>query len=61
VCAETDLTGALKPNVTVTVPVKGKVSAVESAQLGKRDFILKNGITSFTLPLPNADVVLLRN
>ena len=60
-CAEKDMTGALKPEVRVAVPVRGKVSAIESAQLGKRDFTLKQGVVSFDLPLPNADVVLLRN
>jgi hypothetical protein len=59
-CAETDMTGAIHPQVTVSVPVTGKVSSVESAKLGKRTFTITNGILSFDLPLPNADVILLR-
>jgi hypothetical protein len=59
-CGETDLTGAIHPEVTVSVPVTGKVGSVESAKLGKRNFTVKNGVLSFDLPLPNADVILLR-
>ena len=59
-CAETDLTGAIHPTVTASVPVTGKVSSVESAELGRRDFTIKDGVLSFDLPLPNADVILLR-
>ena len=51
----------VKPEVTVSVPVNAKVTAVESAQIGKRDFNTKDGNVSFVLPLPNADVILLRN
>jgi hypothetical protein len=58
--AETDLTGALKPTVTVRVPVTGKVASIESAKLGKLKFTVKNGEATFTLPLPNADIILLR-
>jgi hypothetical protein len=54
------MTGAIVPKVTVSVPVTGKVSSVESAKLGKQNFIIRNGILSFDLPLPNADVILLR-
>jgi hypothetical protein len=59
-CAETNLTGAIRPELTVSVPVAGKVSSVESAKVGKRDFTIKDGSVSFELPLPDADVVLLR-
>ncbi len=59
-CAETDLTGAINPQVTVQVPGNGKVSSVETAKLGRRDFTARNGVVSFDLALPNADVILLR-
>ena len=58
--AETDLAGALQPTVTVSVPVTGKVASIESARLGKLKYTLKNGVATFTLPLPNVDVILLR-
>jgi hypothetical protein len=31
--------------------VAGKINTVESAQLGKRDFTVKNGVASFELPV----------
>jgi hypothetical protein len=59
-CAEMDMTGAIHPQLTVSVPVTGTVSSVQSAKLGNRDFTITNGTLSFELPLPNADVILLR-
>lgn len=58
--AETDLTGALKPTVTVSVPVNGRVTSIESARLGKLQYKLNHGVATFTLPLPDVDIILLR-
>jgi len=33
---------------------------VESAKLGKQDFTITDGVLSFAVPLPNADVILVR-
>lgn len=51
---------ALKPVVTVRVRDTG-VSSVESARLGKIPFIGRQGVVSFAIALPNADVILLRH
>ena len=40
--------------------VTRKVSSVGSAQLGKLAFTTKDGVASFDVRLPNADVILLK-
>jgi len=46
--------------VTVRLPVAGPVKSVESANAGAVKHAVQNGDVTFTLALPNTDVVLIR-
>ncbi|MHB0935446.1 MAG: DUF2341 domain-containing protein [Armatimonadota bacterium] len=48
------------PTVTVRVQVTGKVASVESAKHGKLAFEMKDGVLTVTLPVPNADILMVR-
>jgi hypothetical protein len=56
---------ALDPNrpaleVTVRVQVNGNVASVESAKFGKLEYQRKDGELTFTLKVPNADIIMIR-
>lgn len=48
------------PTVTARVKVNGTVTAVESAKFGKLQYQLKDGELTFTLQVPNSDVIMVR-
>jgi hypothetical protein len=48
------------PIVTVRVKVAGTVTSVESAKYGKLQYQLKDGKLTVTLPVPNADIIMIR-
>jgi len=48
------------PTVTVRVQVTGTVASVESAKYGKMQYEVKDGVLTVTLPVPNADILMLR-
>jgi len=48
------------PTVTVRVTVADTVTSVESAKYGKLQYQLKDGELTVTLPVPNADIVMIR-
>jgi hypothetical protein len=48
------------PTVTVRVQMAGKVTSVESAKHGKLPYQHKDGELIITLPVPNADIIMIR-
>lgn len=48
------------PIVTVRVQVTGNVAFVESAKHGKLQYEVKDGVLTVTLPVPNADIIMVR-
>ena len=50
----------LGPQVTTRVKVNGTVTSVESAKFGKLQYQLKDGELTFTLAVPNADIIMIR-
>ena len=47
------------PEVTVRVQFNGNVASVESAKFGKLEYQRKDGELTFTLKVPNADIIMI--